>query len=150
MIKIPNFGKHQLLNNQIDRLTEVWDRMNTRSQCRHTQQPRPYKPYVHRGKGRGYRQFCRYDRGMGKYRQSSYDRNRRGYSSSRSLSRGCNTPRGSYHRQDNYICRSDSIPEVIAQPDPLLEGPKWYLGHPFGICQMISLQAIWLFSRVCT
>ena len=55
--KIVKFDEYKLLYNQIDRLTEVLDRMNTRPQGRQIQQSQPYKPYIHTGRGRGYNSF---------------------------------------------------------------------------------------------
>ena len=55
--------EHNVLHNQIDRLTEIMDRVNTRLQGRQNQQPRPYKPYIQRG--RGHRNFLSYNRGKG-------------------------------------------------------------------------------------
>ena len=78
-----------------------------RPQGRQNQQNQPYKPYIHRSRGRGHRNYFSYDRGSGNYRQGSYDRNRRGYSSFRSQSRGYNNLRWSYRRPDNYTYKSD-------------------------------------------
>ena len=38
------FAEKKLLHNQINRLTDILDRMNTRPKCRGTHQFRPYKP----------------------------------------------------------------------------------------------------------
>ena len=66
--KIVKFDEYELLNDQIDRLTEVIDRMNTRPQDQQTQQSRPYEPYIHCGRVRCHRNCLSYDRG--------YDRGR--------------------------------------------------------------------------
>ena len=42
--------RYKYLDNQIDRLTEVKNKMNTRSQCSQTEENRPYKPYIYRGR----------------------------------------------------------------------------------------------------
>ena len=67
----------------------------------------PYKPYIHRGRSRGYREFPSYDNGRGSYRQRSNDGIKGGYSPTRPKSRGYNTLQGSYTWQDNYNDRSD-------------------------------------------
>ena len=56
------FDEYSLLNNQIDRLAEVIDRLNTRLKGKKNQQNRPYNPFIHRD--RGHRHYPSYDRGM--------------------------------------------------------------------------------------
>ena len=95
--KYVRFDEDKLMDNQIDRLEEVLEKMNTRPLGRQNQQNRLYKPYIHRGRCcRNYSSHDRgYDRSRGNFRQRSLDRNRKGYSSFRGRSRGYNNSRGS-------------------------------------------------------
>ena len=69
--------EHRLLNNKIDSLAEVMDKMNTRPKGRHNRQNISYKHYIHRGRDhRIYPSYDRgYNRGIGNYRQRFYNRN---------------------------------------------------------------------------
>ena len=125
MNKIVKFDEHKLLHNQIDRLRNVSDGMNIRVQCRKTQQSRPCKPYIHGGRGRGYRQFPNYNRGRGNYRQRSYDRNSRRYFFLDP------NPEDSILQKVPITGRTITIieitadsPEVVAHPDLLQGGPE--------------------------
>ena len=73
------FDEYKLLDNQIEMLADVMDKMNTRHLGKQ------------RGTGRAHRNHCSfdksYDRGRENFRQMSYDRDRRGYSSIRDRSR---------------------------------------------------------------
>ena len=53
------------MDNQINRLTEVMDKMNAIPQGRHNQQNIPYKHFIHRH--RGHRDFSSYDRSRGNF-----------------------------------------------------------------------------------
>ena len=68
--KTVKFDECKLLNNQIERFAEVMERINTRPQGTHNQQNRPFKPYIHRGRGhRNYPSYDKgHDRGKGNYR----------------------------------------------------------------------------------
>ena len=59
-MQIVKFDEIKLLDNQIDRLAEVIDKMNTRPQGSQNQKTRPYMPQLHRG--RGHRTCPSYDR----------------------------------------------------------------------------------------
>ena len=112
--KVVKFEQYKLLHSKIDRLKEVLDRMNTRSQGRQTQQSHPIKPITIEAEAKV--TVSNLDSGRGSYRQRSYGRNRRGYSFSRSKSRGYNTSRGSYCRPDSYHYRSDSRQSRVRSP----------------------------------
>ena len=108
--KSVKFAKYKLLDNQINRLGEVMDIMNTRPLGRQNHQNRPYKPYIHRERcHRRYPSYeKRYDRGIGTSREFSYDRNIRGYSSFRGRTKGYNNGRWSYKRQCNCRDRGEN------------------------------------------
>ena len=46
--KTVKFDEYALLKNQIDRLADVLNGMNTRPHIRQNQRNRPYKPQIHR------------------------------------------------------------------------------------------------------
>ena len=54
----------------MDRLAEIIDRINAIPQGRQNQINRLYKPYIHKGKGRGYRNYPSYPRGYHRGRGS--------------------------------------------------------------------------------